>query len=58
MMNTHYTRTMTALFEAPSDLSQNTELCSDCRDSALVTQQEKATRLCSTCLKDQLEADR
>jgi hypothetical protein len=33
-----------------------TELCSDCRDSALVTQQEKATRLCSTCLKDQEES--
>lgn len=30
-----------------------TNLCTDCRDSELVSAEEKATRLCITCWQDQ-----
>lgn len=36
----------------------NNETCTDCRDAGLTTDQEKATRICSSCYADMLEAER
>lgn len=34
------------------------DLCTDCRDAPLLSEQEKACRLCSSCYADLLEAER